>query len=82
MNRDLQPVLQHFHVCFPRVSGSNLFKSGIPSVLDAYCQSTTPVYAVFGRSDGGRQHHPVTSTTLLPLFSLEIKPFQAISESD
>jgi hypothetical protein len=36
MNRDLQPVLQHFHVCFPRGSGSNLFKSGIPFALDAF----------------------------------------------
>jgi hypothetical protein len=60
------------HVCFPRGSGLNLFKSGIPSVLDAYRQSTTPVYAVFCLNDGGRQHHPVTSTTLLPSFSLEI----------
>jgi hypothetical protein len=51
MNRDLQPVLQHFHVCFPRGSGSNMFKSGISFVLDAYRQSTTPIYAVFGRND-------------------------------
>jgi thiamine pyrophosphokinase len=31
---------------------------------------------------GGRQDHLVTSKTLLPSFPLEIKPFQAISESD
>jgi thiamine pyrophosphokinase len=82
MNRDLQPVLQHFHVCFPCGSGLTCSNPAFLLLWMLFVNRPCPFILFSVAMIGGRQDHLVTSKTLLPSFSLKIKPFQAISEND